>query len=111
MPIVMKTQSVAAGGSFNPLQDSIYETLPFNAFLEFAAEGSAVGLLQSISSGSDILAESSPVGVGVVNVMPKYPDAFFLNDVAARGERIKMLITNPTGGALTVMAVVKITPV
>lgn len=110
MPLVKKTQQIAAGASFNVMQDSIYETLPFPAVVRFASAGSAVGLVESISSGSDILAESQPVAVGTINVFPKYPDDFVLTDVAGRGERIKHLVTNPTGGALTVMASVMIEP-
>jgi hypothetical protein len=112
MPIVQTSQSIAAGGTLKVMADSIYETLPFHAKLEFAALGSATGLLMSISSGSDILAEQTQVGVGTgANVLPKYPDEFYLQDVAARGEKIKFTITNPTGGALTANAVVRLTPI
>lgn len=111
MPLVQNSVSVAAGGTLKVMADSIYEILPFNAKLEFAVLGSATGLLASISSGSDILLESSPVGVGTgANVLPKYPDDFHLQDVAGRGEKIKFTVTNPTGGALTANVAVRITP-
>lgn len=112
MPLISQTASLAAGASANVMLNSIYETLPFNALLEFAAYGSAIGLTWAVSSGSDILAETgSALGVpAVANQFPKYPDDFHLNDVAGRGERVKVLISNPTAGAITFFASVRVTP-
>lgn len=110
MPLVTKNQSIGAGASLSIMADSIYEFLPWAALLEFAVLGSAAGLLFSISSGSDILAEEQPVGLGTLNVPPKYPDDFQLNDVAGQSEKIKFLVKNPTGGAISCMAAVRITP-
>lgn len=112
MPIVYFNTAIAAGASANVMLNSIYETLPFNALLEFAVVGSAAGLTFTASTGSDILAESgTPVGVPqVAGRPPIYPDDFHLNDVAARGERVKFLVSNPTAGALTPFAAVRITP-
>jgi hypothetical protein len=112
VPNISVDVSIPAGGSVSVAKDSIYETLPFNALVEFAALASATGLTMSASSGSDILAEAgSPVGLGsAIHIPPKYPDDFHLTDVAARSERIKFLISNPTGGALNVFGVIRLTP-
>lgn len=117
MPIVYYNTALAAGANANVLNNStlvsIYETLPFNALVEFAAVGSAAGLTMFASTGTTILAESgTPIGVPqVAGRPPIYPDDFHLNDVARAGERIKFLISNPTAGALTPFAAVRITPI
>lgn len=112
MPIVYLNTAIAAGASSNVMLNSIYETLPFNALVEFAAVTSAAGLTMFASTGSTILAESgTPLGLPqVAGRPPIYPDDFHLNDVARAGERVKFLISNPTGGALTPFAAVRITP-
>lgn len=110
MPMVQKTAAIAAGGEVeNVLAGSQFEFLPWNAFIEFAVNGSAAGLLVDIYSGQDVLAEGS--AVNTVNAFPKYPDDFMLNDVAAGGERIKVKVRNPTAGALTYFSTTKFTPV
>jgi hypothetical protein len=110
MPSAVITQSVAAGAAVNFMQGQQYEILPFNAFVEIAIQTSAVGVLATVYSGTDILQEESPVQIGTVNVLPKYPDDFYLSDEALALDRIKVQIRNTTGGALTVVAVVRIRP-
>lgn len=113
MPVITYNTSLAAGASVNIMQNSIYEILPFNALLEFGILGSATGLTCQVSTGSNIILESgSPVGVTrfAALTLPVYPDDFHLNDVAGRAERVKVLFNNPTGGALTPLASIRITP-
>lgn len=111
MPIVTATASLAAAASVNVMQNSIYETLFRPARINFGVLGSAAGLTMQVSTGSDILAEAgTPVGQsGFASRLPVYPDDFHLVDVAAPGDRVKCLITNPTGGAITYLVSIIIT--
>lgn len=112
MPIVTYSTALAAGASVDVMQNSIYQILPWNAACEFAALASAAGLTWQVSTGPNILAEAgTPFGVvTAAGVFPKYPDEFHLTDVAGWNQRVKVLITNPTGGALTPFVVVRLTP-
>lgn len=110
MPLIQGSVSVAAGATNdNVIAGSQFEFLPYNAFLEFGLNGSAAGLLADVYSGQDVLGEG--LALTAQNRIPVYPDDFNLNDVAAAGERIKLRVRNPTGGALTVQYAVKITRV
>lgn len=109
MPLIQGSASIAAGAvNDNVLQGSQFEFLPYNALLEFAINGSATGLVADVYSGQDTLAEA--MAVPGVNRFGLYPDDFSLNDVAAAGERLKVRIRNPTGGALTAFWTVRVTP-
>lgn len=108
--IIQGSATVASGATIeNAFAGSQFEYLPFNALLEFGINGSAIGLQADAYSGQDILAES--MGVNAQNRFPIYPDDFPLNDVAAAGERVKLRITNPTGGSLDVFWTLRITPI
>lgn len=109
MPMIQVTGSVAAGATNdNVLQGSQFEFMPYNAQLEFGVVGSATGLLADAYSGSDILCES--MAVSTANRFPVYPDDYPLTDIAAAGERVKVRMRNPTGGALTYFVALRVSP-
>ena len=109
MPVIQNSVSVAAGvTNDNVIQGSQFEFLPYDAYLEFGVNGSAAGLITDIYSGQDTIAEN--MALNAQNRFPIYPDDYPLNDVAAAGERIKIRVRNPTGGALTVFYSLRITP-
>lgn len=109
MPLIQVSNSIAANATNdNVLQGSQFEFLPYNALLEFAINGSAVGLVADVYSGQDTLMESG--AINSLNRFGIYPDDYSLNDVAAAGERIKVRIRNTTAGALTAFTSVRITP-
>jgi hypothetical protein len=110
VPLINNTSSILTGASAQPLLGSQFEYLPYNARIEIGIIANVTGVLADVSSGSDILQESGPVGVGTINVFPKYPDDFYLVDVAAAGDRLKINLRNPTGGTIVVMTTVRITP-
>ena len=100
MPLIQSSISVGANATIdNLIAGSQFEFLPYDAALQFAINGSGVGLVMDIYSGQDVLAETS--AVNGVNRIPLNPDDFLLSDVAAGGERIKMRVRNTTAGALT----------
>lgn len=110
MPTIMQRTILAANGTANPLSGSQYEYLPFPAYLEFGIVTDATGVLETITSGSDVLQEEGPVGIRAINTPPVYPDDFMVTDYAAAGDRLKVQLRDTSGAQRTVMTVVKITP-
>lgn len=110
MPLVRKEISIAANAVLdNVMTGSIYEFLPWNAAVNIGLNGSATGLVATINSGADTVLEEGPINVGTV--FPVIPDDMFAQDVAAGGERLVIKVRNTTGGALTVRALIQLTPV
>lgn len=108
--IATQTASVPAGGSASLLTGNIFEVLPYDASIEVAVVAETAGTLVSVQSGTDILQDDGPAIVVTANGMPRYPDDFYLSDVAARGEKLTIRVRNPTAGAINVRSVVKVSP-
>ena len=110
MPIIRKEVSVPANGTIdNLVTGSIYEFMPFNAALNIGMTGSAAGLVATINTGSDTLLEESPLNIK--STFPIIPDEMDLQDRTLAGERLVMRIRNTTAGALTIRALVQISPI
>lgn len=109
MALIQRTDTIALSATNdNVLAGSQWEFLPFHARLEFGFAASAIGLVIDVYTGSDTLCEEMvPL---IKATAPVYPDDFTLTDVAAAGERIKVRVRNTTGGALTLLTTVRITP-
>lgn len=110
MPTIMTRTVLAANGTANPLSGSQYEYLPFPAYLEFGIVTDAAGVLETITSGSDVLLEEAPVGIRTINTGPIYPDDFMVTDYAAAGDRLKVQLRDTSGAQRVVMCALKITP-
>lgn len=110
MPTMNVRTALGANSTAKPLSGNTFETLPYNAYVEFAIQADATGVLATVISGSDLLQEESPVQLGTINVQPKYPDDFFLNDVVGAGEKLNIVLRDTSGVARTVMTTVRITP-
>jgi hypothetical protein len=77
VPLIKSFVDVAAGASnSNVLSGSTYEFLPSPSTIEVGLLASAVGLLASMSSGSDILLDNDSAVdvVRVANQGPIYPE-------------------------------------
>lgn len=109
MPVIQKELSIAANSSNeNILSGSAFEFLRGNAVVSIGLTGSATGLVANIQSGADIVLEESPLDIQTR--FPKIPDEMYYNDVGILGDRLVIRVRNTTGGALTVRAIVQITP-
>lgn len=109
MPVIQKELSVAANATVdNLISGSSFEFLRGNAVVSIGIVGSATGLVASIQSGSDIVLEEAPLLVKTT--MPTIPDDMYYNDVGVAGDRLVLRIRNTTAGALTVRAIVQVTP-
>lgn len=111
MPSMLIETSVPANGTASPLTGQQYEFLAFPAYCEFAMAAAAAGVRATVFSGSDLLQQEGPTVVKAANTPPVYPDDFLLNDYAAPGDRLNILLRNTTGGAIVVITSVKISPV
>ena len=105
------TQSIAAGLPFTPRNGWQYEYAPFGGTIEIVHDANAVGVVATITSGSDTLQERSPVSSGgAPGVMPSALDRLPVVDEVAAGDRLKVLYENTTGGAVNVQGTCIYTP-
>lgn len=110
MAVIQKEVSIAANAvNDNILSGSSFEFLRRNSVVSIGLAGSATGLVANIQSGADIVLEESPILVKTT--MPTIPDDMYYNDAGITGDRLVIRVRNTTGGALTIRAVVQITPV
>jgi hypothetical protein len=93
----------------NALAGSAYEFVQDPSTVEIAVLADATGVLQTISSGPDILSEEAPIQIATINTLPKYPDDFF-SDEADSGDRLKVALRDTTGVARTVLVEVRTEP-
>lgn len=94
-------QNIAANGTFQPLTGWQYERLPFPALVEMAFVANATGMVATVTSGSDTLAEEQPVsGGGTDGTLPDF-DKPQLEDIAAAGDKLKIRFRETAGVATT----------
>jgi hypothetical protein len=111
MPLFTRRVSLTANGTANVLAGSTYEFVGFPALLEAGIQADATGVVAYFASGTDVLLEpDSPVQIGTINTMPKYPDDFYLRDAVAPGDRLVLNLRDTSGAARVVMVAVKLTP-
>lgn len=108
MPSLIWTQSVAAGAVYRPLDGWQYEYVPMGGAIEILHQATAVGMVSTITSGSDTLQERSPVPAGGTSgVIPSVLDVPAITDLVAGGDRLKIQYENTTGGAVIVNGSIK----
>lgn len=108
--ITVTTTNLAASTTAFPLSGNQYEFLPFPARVEFAVIANAATIDVTIYSGSDVLQQSGQPTVKTT-LSAVYPDDFLLDDVAAAGERLNVILRETGAVATTdILTVVKITP-
>jgi hypothetical protein len=75
------TQAVLAGATYLPLDGWQYEYLPFPARCDIGLNATAVGVVGTVTSGSDTLMEEAPVQAGgVAGVIPSPLNTPFMSD-------------------------------
>lgn len=112
MPALTWSQSVAAGATFLPLDGWQYEYAPFPCLVEIFQRATAVGMVATITSGSDTLQEESPIQAGgTAGVTPNRLNTEAVSDYAAGGDRLKIRDRNTSGGAVTVDGMIILTAI
>ena len=103
MPTIQVETSVAAGGTANLFNGSSYEYAKRSRVVSLAVVAAATGTFVTIQSGSDVVAEEFPPMV--LTTQPVIPDHFAFNDRQDPGDRLKVNVRNPTGGAVVHRAI------
>lgn len=112
MPQLTWHLDVAAGATFQPLSGWQYEYVPFGGAVKINHDADAVGVVATVTTGSDTLMERSPLSAGgTAGVFPSDLDVPPLIDEVAAGDRIKILYENTTVAAIDVQGVIDYTPV
>lgn len=111
MPSLTWSQSVGAGATFNPLDGWNYEFLPRPGLIKILHNATAVGMVVTVTSGSDQLLQEAPVPAGgTAGVIPSEFNVPSITDAVSAGDRQAIRYRNPTGGAITVNGVIDYTP-
>lgn len=95
--------SMAAGEVYEPLTGWQYERMPYAAVIKIVDSATAVGIVSSVTSGSDTLRDEGPVPVyGAAGVMPTDQYVEPLVDQVEANDKIRIRYRNPTAGAVEV---------
>ena len=101
MPHFAWVHSLAAGEVYEPLIGWQYERMPVSAIIKIVDSATAVGLVSTVTSGSDTLRDESPVPLyGAAGVMPTEQFVEPLVDQVSAGDKVRIRYRNPTGGAV-----------
>lgn len=107
--MIMVETSVAAGAVNNNLvSGSAFEFARSRTVVSIGIVQSATGGFATLQAGPDIIAEE--FSVPILTTFPIVPDNMYFTDVMEQGDRLVLRYRNPTGGALTVRAVVQMSP-
>lgn len=112
MPQLPYSTSLAANAlAVNPITGWQYEYLPWPAQVILLQRATAVGVNQTIYSGSETIQERSPVQAGgTAGVTPSELNTPATSWLAAAGDRLKVVLDNTTGGAITVDGIIIANP-
>lgn len=103
MPSLTFTQSIAAGATFDPLDQWNYQYVPGPGIVKLNHNATAVGLLATFTSGSDQLLQEAPVPAGGTSgVIPSDFTVPPIVDKVGKQDRLSIRYRNPTGGAIIV---------
>ena len=111
MPSLNFTASLLAGALYQPLLGWQYEYVPRGGGIKLLHDCTGVGIVGTVTAGSDTLMERSPIDAGgTTGVIPSSFDVDPLTDEVMGGDRIKAVYENTTGGTLIVNGKVEYLP-
>lgn len=105
------TQSIAAGGTFNPLDGWDYETPDSDVAVEVFHRATAVGLVAVVKTGGFAIGQEGPVPAGGTAGVP--PGRLNIDPITGQGyasRKLSVNYRNPTGGAIVVDGYIVATP-
>jgi hypothetical protein len=90
----------------------VYETIPYDAFIEVGFTQSAAGLIASVACDTDIvLQDVGETNIAIKATPPVYPDEFMPGFYCTGGSKIYLAVRNPSGGTLTMFYEVRVSQV
>ena len=110
MPLILVQTTVAANASAFPMSGQQYEFMHEPCSVEIAVVAAATGILATVYSGPDLLMQEGPTTIKAANTLPVFPDDYHLEDDAAEGDRLSIVLRNTTGAGIVVYTAVRITP-
>lgn len=111
MPSLMWTQSIAAGATFDPLDGWNYQYVPAPGVISILHNATAVGIVATVTSGSDQLLQEAPVPAGgVAGVIPSSLNVPPVVDAVGPNDRQSIRYRNTSAGAVTVNGSIDYTP-
>jgi len=111
MPSFTFTTLVLAGTIFRPLDGWQYQYLPWPAEVSVLARATAVGMVNTYTSGSETIVEESPVQAGgTLGVIPSSLNTPVQGWHAAAGDLLKLSYRNTTGGDVTIDGIIEVNP-
>jgi len=111
MPLFTFTSSVAAGGTYLPLNNWQFRQPARKAILEIMTNATAVGCVQNLTTGAEsiIQAECPVQAGGTAGVIPARLAAEPAVDMVDPGDEIVLTVRNTSGAAVTVNGVAILT--
>jgi len=111
MPMFRYTQNVGIGASFDPLVNWQYRYLPWPATVTVLSRSLLVGMLNTLTSGSETIVEESPVQAGgTAGVTPSPLNTPADEWVAAAGDLLKLNFRNTNAGINGLDGVISVEP-
>lgn len=113
MPTISGRNSISAGASVvNVLSGSQYEFAPFDGQMIVGMRADKNLVTCAVFSGPDTLQEpGGMVPFGSSEAAPSYPDDYHWEDTVARGDRIKVSLTNGNAATTVINWTLRFTPV
>lgn len=94
-----------------PIQGDQYETLMFDAMVEFAVLGDTAAVVNAtIHSGTDLLMGGSLIDILALANPILYPDHYTLSDMAEAMDKLSVYLLELAGATPVVRTQCKITP-
>lgn len=110
-PTFYDTQSIAAGAAVDVVAGWLYRRLPWPAILRTAYDATAVGMVATMTLGSDMqIGPEFPVPAGGTAGQFPVEEAQFQDLLGAANDLITLLFRNTTAGAIDVNTVIKLAP-
>lgn len=104
-------QSVAAGATYDPLDGWNYQYVPRPGVIKILHNATAVGMVATITSGTDQLLQEAPVpGGGVAGTLPSNLNVPEIVDAVSPNDRVSIRYRNTGGAAITVNGSIDYTP-
>jgi hypothetical protein len=101
------SQAILTLTQFNPLVNWQYQYVPFGGGIQILHRATAVGLVCTVTNGSDTMQERSPVPAGgTAGSIPSAFDVPAISGLVAAGDFLKIAYDNPTAGTITVDGVI-----